>query len=94
MSVKVIVRVAPVMAWPEFRLGPDFMQAVELLVHLLKPASMAAFLLAFWRFSADLGWTSDFMIAEGVMSHWQIWAALGMSMLAGQSFLSRRLVRN
>lgn len=93
MSVKVIVKVAPVFELPEIRLGADIQQALELTVHLLKPASLAAFVLAFWRFAADLNWTSDFLISDGVLSHWQIWTALGISMLAAQSYLVRRMTR-
>jgi len=93
MSVKVIVRVAPVFVLLEVRLNKDLIEAGHLLIHLLKPASMAAFLLALWRFSSDLGWTADFLISEGVWSHWQLWAFSGLSMLAGQSWLTRRLQR-
>ena len=93
MSVKVIVRVAPIDFWPEIRLGAEFREAIDLTVHLLKPASLAVFLLAMWRFSADLGWTSEFLFADGILSRWQLWAALGTAMLAGEAALSRRLAR-
>jgi hypothetical protein len=93
MAVKVIVRVAPVFVLPEIRLNQDLIEAFHLLIHLLQPASMAAFLLAFWRFGADLGWTSDFLISDGLWSHWQLWAFAGLSMLAGQSWLTRRFLR-
>jgi hypothetical protein len=93
MSVKVILRVTPTDFLPEVRLSPDVLQAVDLTVHLLKPASLAAFLLAFWRFSADLGWTSEFMFTDGILSRWQLWLAFGFAMLAGESALSRRLAK-
>jgi hypothetical protein len=93
MAVKVIVRTSFALEWPEIKLGADFLEALELVVHLLKPASLAAFLLAFWRFGADLGWTSEFLISDGLMCHWQLWVALGMSMIASEGYLSRRFVR-
>jgi hypothetical protein len=42
---------------------------------LLTPAALMAFVLALWRMAADLHWTSDFAIANGVLSHWQVWMA-------------------
>jgi hypothetical protein len=90
MSVKVIIRSVPVHFLPEFQLAPGFWDALRLLVHLLKPASMAFFLLAAWRFSQDLGWTANFVIAEGTFSHWQVWAALGFALLVIQSEIEKR----
>jgi len=43
---------------------------------LLQPAVLAAFVLAAWRFGTDLGWTREFVIASGPLSHWQVWLAL------------------
>jgi hypothetical protein len=34
-----------------------------------------AFVLGLWRIAADLQWTGDFAIAEGILSHWQVWIA-------------------
>lgn len=31
---------------------------------------------AVWRLTWDLGWTSSFVIADGIFSHWQVWMAL------------------
>ena len=93
MAVKVIVRTSFPLGWPEIKLGAGFIEALELVVHLLKPASLGAFLLAFWRFGADLGWTSEFLISDGLMCHWQLWVALGMSIIASEGYLSRRFVR-
>jgi hypothetical protein len=93
MAVKLIVRTSFALEWPAIRLGSGWVEAIELMVHLLKPASLGAFLLAFWRLGADLGWTSEFLITDGLLRHWQLWAALGMSMVAGEGYLSRRFVR-
>ncbi len=93
MSVKVIVRVMPIQLLPEFRLGGDFLEVLFLLIHLLKPASLGAFLLGFWRLGSDLGWTSDFIYMDGILSRWQLWMLLGAVMVSMQSLLTRRLVR-
>ena len=46
---------------------------------LLAPATLLAFVLAFWRMSADLGTTSAFPITEGLLSHWQVWLAIALA---------------
>lgn len=95
MAVKVILRPSWALEWPDVKFKGQVLEVMQLMVHLLKPASFGAFLLAFWRFGADLGWTSEFLIADGLMCHWQLWAALGVSMIAGEGFLSRHLaIRN
>ncbi len=43
---------------------------------LLQPAAVMAGVLAFWRFGADLQWTSEFAISSGVLSHWQAWVGI------------------
>ena len=48
---------------------------------LLSPATLLAFVLAFWRMTSDIGTTSAFPITEGLLSHWQVWLAIA---LAGQ----------
>lgn len=93
MSVKVIVRAMPIQLLPEFHLGGDFFEVLYLLIHLLKPASLGAFVLGFWRLGSDLGCTSGFIYMDGILSHWQLWMLLGVLMLSAQSLLSRRLVR-
>jgi hypothetical protein len=47
--------------------------------------------MAVWRFTADLGWASSFLIADGLGSHWQLWAVLGVAMMAISTMLERRL---
>jgi len=90
MSVKVLVRGLPAQFLPQFQLALIFRDALRLSLDLFKPASMALFLLALWRFSADLGWTSEFMISEGTFSHWQVWVALGFAMLGIQAEFEKR----
>ncbi len=45
---------------------------------LVTPATLLAFVLAFWRMSADLGFTSAFPITTGLLSHWQVWLAIAL----------------
>ena len=40
---------------------------------LLTPMAVAAGTLAAWRFGVDAGWTRTFFIADGFLSHWQVW---------------------
>ncbi len=56
---------------------------------LLTPAALMAFSLAFWRFGADMSWTGQFAITDGLFSHWQVWATLGFSLEAGSIALHR-----
>jgi hypothetical protein len=93
MSVKVLLKGMGEFTWPELRVSTDVLEARDLMIDLLKPASMAAFVMALWRFGSDLGWTSDFLFSEGLISHWQFWAVLGVSMILGESYASSRLTR-
>lgn len=56
---------------------------------LLQPAVLAAFVLAAWRFGTDLGWTRDFVIATGALSHWQTWLAIAVVMQIAVIALNR-----
>ena len=78
---------------PEIRVSEGFRQAFDLLVYFLKPASMAAFLLAFWRVGYDLGWTSEFVFAQGMASHWQLWVLIGAAMLAVETSFEKSAVK-
>lgn len=90
MSVKVVIRSAALPELSDLHLSAGFWDALRLLLHLCKPASLALFVMAAWRFFADLGWTSDFVIGEGVFSHWQVWGALGLALLGLQSEVEKR----
>src|SRR5580700_9237023 len=54
--------------------------AMNVLPALLTPASVTALVLGLWRVSADLGWTGEFLIANGFFSHWQVWIALAIGL--------------
>ena len=56
---------------------------------LVTPATLLAFLLAFWRMSADLGLTSAFPITTGLLSHWQVWLAIAICAQYYTSTLNR-----
>ena len=45
---------------------------------LVTPATLLAFVLAFWRMAADMGVTSAFPITDGLFSHWQVWLAIAL----------------
>src|SRR5271165_6368797 len=54
--------------------------ALNVLPALLSPAAVVALVLGLWRFSADLGWTEEFLIASGFFSHWQVWIVLAIGL--------------
>jgi len=56
---------------------------------LLQPPFLAAAALAFWRFGSDLGWTGEFVIASGPLSHWQTWLAIAVLFQACAITLNR-----
>ena len=66
-----------------------YRQAWSLLGLLLTPVAVAAGALAAWRFGVDAGWTSSFFIANGFLSHWQVWCAFAISTEISAYFLSR-----
>jgi hypothetical protein len=59
-------------------------QLANILVALLTPAAVVAFVMGMWRVCADLGWAGAFLISGGFFSHWQVWIALsiGLKMLS------------
>ena len=60
---------------------------------LLQPAAVMAGVLAFWRFGADLQWTREFAISNGLLSHWQVWFAIFV-VLQGSVILLNRFGRS
>lgn len=55
---------------------------------LLAPASLMAYVLGFWRLSSDLGVTHEFGLA-GMLSHWQVWIAVGVTLHIAAYVLNR-----
>ena len=56
---------------------------------LLTPGSLMATALAVWRLGADLNWTGQFAIADGLFSHWQVWIGMAVAMQLGAVLLNR-----
>src|SRR5205809_1136337 len=56
------------------------------LAALLTPGVLTAIALGCWRLAADLGMASQFAIADGFFSHWQVW--FGIAVLAELTSLS------
>lgn len=50
------------------------------LAGLITPAAVMALALAFWRLAADLKFTGEFPIANGLFSHWQSWMVGGVAL--------------
>ncbi len=61
---------------------------------LLTPAAVMASALGVWRIAADLRWTRDFAIPNGLFSHWQVWIASGVLLQFCSRLLSRYGRRN
>ena len=50
------------------------------LAALITPVAVMASVLALWRLAADLKFTGDFPIAQGLFSHWQVWTVTGAAL--------------
>lgn len=66
-----------------------FRPALSLLGLLLTPVAVVAGGLGAWRFGADAGWTNTFFIADGLLSHWQVWCAFAIGVQACSYALKR-----
>jgi hypothetical protein len=55
---------------------------------LLIPASLMAYVLGLWSLTSDMGMSNAFGIT-GVLSHWQVWIAVGVLLHAFSSILNR-----
>lgn len=76
---------------PASRLRKKYVPA---LLYLLTPVSVAGYALALWRLGADLDWTSEFFISDGVLSKWQVWLALAVATQAAAHHLNNRTARS
>jgi hypothetical protein len=52
----------------------------KLLDPLLSPLSAIAYTFAFWRLTADIGWSAPFIVATGFFSHWIVWLSIGVAL--------------
>lgn len=60
-----------------------------LLAYLMGPVSFAAYVMAAWRFSADMDWVGQFFISSGLFSRWQVWLLLAIAMHTASRNLNR-----
>ncbi len=56
---------------------------------LLAPVCVVAWVLSLWRIGADLGFTGDFAISSGLLSHWQVLVALALLFQFSFIYLNR-----
>ncbi len=56
---------------------------------LLTPAAVTTAALGLWRLAADLQWTGNFAIRNGLFSHWQVWVASAGLLQTGSYCLNR-----
>lgn len=64
-------------------------QLALILSSLMTPVSVMALALAGWRLAADLKWTGEFAIAQGLFSHWQVWIAVAIAVQLAALLLHR-----
>ena len=68
-----------------------FSPSLSMFAELLTPAAAVAAALGLWRLGADPGWTNEFFIADGLLSHWQAWFAVGIGAHTSGRSLNRWL---
>jgi len=68
-----------------------FVVAVSMSGLVLTAVAIVAGVLGAWRLGADPGWTSDFFIADGLLSHYQSWFAVAVGAQASAFILNRWL---
>ena len=56
----------------------------------LKLVAVLAAALGAWRLGADPGWTRQFFVTEGILSHYQLWFALAILAQTAAIMLSHR----
>ena len=67
--------------------APKQMDVVKLGSDLLTMAAISCASFGVWRMGVDFGWASDFVIQNGLLSHWQVW----IGATAGALYLNSRL---
>lgn len=56
---------------------------------VLPPVAVVAAVFGAWRLAADPGWTGKFFITDGLLSHYQFWAAVAIGAQASVFILNR-----
>ncbi|HZT39231.1 MAG TPA: hypothetical protein VFA28_15165 [Bryobacteraceae bacterium] len=84
---RISVRLQPALSWTA-----QASHAIAAFVAaFLTPLALMEAVLGVWRLCADLGWTRDFFIGVGLLSHWQVWIALAIATQAASVNLNRQL---
>lgn len=80
----------------KLRVGPKIManrnldsKLASAIASLLTPAAVLCFVVALWRLLADADITEQFVIRGGLLSHWQVWLAMGIAIQTLSVFLDR-----
>jgi hypothetical protein len=55
-----------------------YREMVRLLPFFLTPTALIAGIMAAWRYGADAGWTDEFAVSGGLLSHWQVWLGIAV----------------
>ena len=66
-----------------------FVDSVSIWGYVLTPIAVVAGVLGAWRLGADLGWTSKFLVADGLLSRYQVWFAIAIGAQMSASILNR-----
>lgn len=85
MIVRIKLRVGPIVA-SQRNLDSKLAFA---LASLLTPTAVLCIVVALWRLLADVNVTEDFVIEAGLLSHWQVWLALGIAIQFARVYLDR-----
>lgn len=56
---------------------------------VLTPVALLAAVFGAWRLGADPGWTSDFLIVDGLFSRYQMWFAVAIGAQISALILNR-----
>ena len=57
--------------------------------HVLTPIAVVAGVLGAWRLGADLGWTSKFLVGDGLLSRYQVWFAIAIGAQTSAAMINR-----
>jgi|KBSMisStaDraftv2_1062788.scaffolds.fasta_scaffold514030_2 hypothetical protein len=72
--------------WSKYRADdmPRVQSTALAIASLLAPSALMALTIGVWSLAANLHWTGDFFISNGLFSHWESWllAAAVMVLLA------------
>jgi len=80
-------RLQPAIHWT----GVASHEVMALVSAFLTPLALMEAALGVWRLGSDLGWTGEFFITAGLLSHWQVWFAFAGLTQAASVNLNRQL---